>query len=128
MRSTCELETILATLAVGLVAVASILMTSSPGAAQAGPRASAVSLTESDRVAALENVQYALSELGDGASYVWHRGHGKLSGVIQPTQSFVDAKGRVCRHLVVLLSAGEKSRKTEAVACRLENGVWRFDG
>lgn len=127
MRSTCELETIFATLLVALVAVASILMTSSPGAAQAAPSASVISLTESDRVAALENVQYALTELGDGASYVWHRGNGKLSGVIQPTQSFVDGKGRVCRHIVVLLSAGEKSRKTEAVACRQDNGVWRFD-
>ncbi len=128
MRSTCDLESFFATLAVGLVAVATILMTSTPGAAQDGQRATVVSLTESDRVAALENVQYALSELGDGASYVWHRGHGKLSGVVQPTQSFVDAKGRVCRHVIVLLSAGEKSRRTEAVACRLENGVWRLDG
>ncbi|MBU1212295.1 MAG: hypothetical protein KJ587_13615 [Alphaproteobacteria bacterium] len=127
MRSTCEIETISATLLVGLVAVASILMTSSPGASQDAPPARGVSLSQSDRVAALENVQYALTELGDGASYVWHRGNGRLSGVIQPTSSFVDAKGRVCRHIVVLLSAGEKSRKTEAVACRLGNGVWRFD-
>lgn len=128
MRSPVDLQTIFATLAVGLVAVASILMTSVPGSAQEAPRTRTVSLDESDRVAALETVQYALSELGDGASYVWHRGYGKLSGVIRPTQSFVDTTGRVCRHVVVLLSAGEKSGKTEAIACRLENGVWRFDG
>lgn len=128
MRTSVDLETIFATLAVGLVAVASILITSVPGSAQQAQHPWTVSLDESDRAAALENVQFALSELGDGASYVWHRRHGKLSGVIRPTQSFVDTTGRVCRHIVVLLSAGEKSRKTEAIACRLENGVWRFDG
>lgn len=127
MRSNCEIETVIATVLVGFVAVAVILMTSTSGYAQARPAAHPTSLNEGDRVAALENVQYALSELGDGASYVWHRRHGKLSGVIQPTQSFLDSKGRVCRHVIVLLSAGEKSGKTEAVACRLENGVWRFD-
>ncbi|MBU2580999.1 MAG: hypothetical protein KJ622_04695 [Alphaproteobacteria bacterium] len=127
MRSSVDIETIFATMAVGLVAVASILMTSAPLGAQDGSRSRPVSLGADDRAAALESVQFALAELGDGASYVWHRGHGKLSGVVQPTQSFVDGKGRVCRHVVVLLSAGEKSRKTEAIACRLENGVWRFD-
>lgn len=127
MRSICELQTLFATLVVGLAAVVFIYITSTPGSAQQRPPAAAVSLTEGDRVAALESVQFALSELGDGASYVWHRGHGKLSGVIRPTQSFVDGKGRVCRHVIVLFSTGEKSRSTEAVACRLDNGVWRFD-
>jgi hypothetical protein len=84
--------------------------------------------SESDRAAALESVQFALSELGDGASFVWHRGNGRLSGVVQPTKSFLDADGRVCRHVIVLLSAADRSRQTEAVACRLENGIWRFDG
>jgi hypothetical protein len=27
----------------------------------------------------------ALTEVGDGATYVWRRRHGKLSGMIQPT-------------------------------------------
>mgnify|MGYP001030302460 FL=1 len=130
------LRTACATQVFGLVALAIPLMASDAAIAQANAKRSAdaavtasndMRFKRSDRVAALESIQYALSELGDGASYVWHRGHGKLSGVIQPTQSFLDTNGRVCRHVVVLLSAGPKSKKTEAVACRLENGVWRFD-
>lgn len=89
--------------------------------------AKARQFTADDRVAALESVHIALTEVGDGARYVWRGRHGRLSGVIQPTESFLDAKGRVCRHLTVLLTSGTKSKKTEAVACRLENGVWRFD-
>lgn len=135
MRPESCLEAIFATLLTGFVAVAVVLMSSVPGSAEPltlanknSSKAATKSLTRSDKLAALENVQYALSELGDGASYVWHRHHGKLSGVIQPTMSFLDGKRRVCRHIIVLLSAGSKSRKTEAVACRKPNGVWRLDG
>ena len=134
MRSESCLEAIVATLLTGFIAVAAILLGAAPGFAQSlpslekcAPRAAKVALTRIDQVAALENLQYALSELGDGASYVWHRHRGQLSGVIQPTMSFRDAKGRICRHLVVLLSAGDKSSKTEAIACRMDNGIWRFD-
>jgi len=81
-----------------------------------------------DKRAALESVQYALSEIGDGSSYVWHRGHGKLSGVVQPTQSFKDAQGRICRHFVVMLASGTYSKRTETVACRMDNGIWQLDG
>lgn len=81
-----------------------------------------------DKKAALESVQYALSSIGDGASYVWHRGHGKLSGVIQPTLSFKDAQGNVCRHFVVMLASGTYTKRTETVACREANGIWRLDG
>ena len=81
-----------------------------------------------DKKAALESVQYALSSIGDGASYVWHRGHGKLSGVIQPTLSFKDAKGNVCRHFVVVLASGTYTKRTETVACRMPSGIWRLDG
>ena len=96
--------------------------------AETSPRiAKARPFTADDRVAALESVHIALTEVGDGARYVWRRQHGRLAGVIQPTESFLDAKGRVCRHIIVLLNSGTKSKKTEAVACRLENGVWRFD-
>lgn len=134
MRQDSNIETILVTLLAGFVAVVAILLGATPGHAQTLPspenrasKAALVVLSRTDRIAALENLQYALSELGDGASYVWHRHHGRLSGVIQPTMSFRDSKGRVCRHLVVFMSAGEKSRKTEAIACRMDNGVWRFD-
>ncbi len=81
-----------------------------------------------DRIAALETVQYALSEVGDGSSYVWHRGHGKLSGIIRPTASFKDATGKVCRHVMVMLTSGKRTKKTEAIACRLKSGIWQLDG
>lgn len=142
MRYSAETKSVRAAILSGLTAFASVYMASSPSAAQALESAqiksadaaapevtkSAVHFSASDRAAALESVQFALSEVSDGASYVWHRGNGHLSGVVQPTQSFLDTDGRVCRHVIVLLSAGLKSRKTEAVACRLDNGVWRFDG
>ena len=85
-------------------------------------------LDQNDRDAALENLQLALSKVGDGASYVWHRSNGRLSGLVQPTSSFRNDKGAVCRHLVLLLTTGEKTRKTEGIACRLANGLWRLDG
>jgi len=84
-------------------------------------------LTRFDQVATLEAVQVALSRVGDGSSFVWHRRHGKLSGVIQPTMSFKKDDGRVCRHVVVLLVSGSKSKRTETIACRLNSGVWRLD-
>jgi surface antigen len=82
----------------------------------------------SDELATLEALHLALTEVGDGASYVWHRRNGRLSGVIQPTSSFVDRVGRVCRHLIVVLSAGAYSKRTEGIACRLATGVWQLEG
>lgn len=83
---------------------------------------------DSDRAAALESLQYALSHVGDGGSYVWQRSKSKLSGVVQPTRSFRNAKGRICRYLYVLVSQGERSSKTEGVACRLADGRWSLEG
>jgi Surface antigen len=85
-------------------------------------------LDEDDEIAALQSVQLALSKLGDGASYVWRRSHGRLSGLVQPTSSFRNDKGRICRHLVLLLTTGDKTNKTEGVACRADNGVWQLEG
>jgi hypothetical protein len=82
----------------------------------------------SDEVAALESVQIALTEVGDGASYVWHRRNGRLSGVVQPTSSFKDAAGHVCRHLVVMLSSADRTGRTEGIACRLADGRWQLEG
>jgi hypothetical protein len=82
----------------------------------------------SDEAAALEAVHLALSELGDGASYVWHRRGGRLSGIINPTTSFKDREGRVCRHLVMTLSAGPHTARTEGVACRMADRSWRLEG
>ena len=85
-------------------------------------------LDESDERAALEAVHVALTQVGDGATYVWHRGHGRLSGLVQPTTSFKDRAGHVCRHIVLSLSSGALSRQTEGIACRLADGRWQLDG
>jgi surface antigen len=85
-------------------------------------------LDNGDEVAALEAIRVALTEVGDGSSYVWHRGNGRLSGVVHPTSSFRDVSGRVCRHIVVVLTTGARSGRVEGVACRLSDGSWQLDG
>ncbi len=87
-----------------------------------------VMLDETDEIAALESVQFALSEVGDGASYIWHRNNGRLSGMVQPVTSFKDGQGQICRHVVVILTSGNNSKKTEGVACRLTTGQWKLEG
>ncbi len=81
-----------------------------------------------DIAATLESVQYALSNVGDGGTYVWRRAGSKLSGIVQPTRSFRNAKGSVCRFLVMLVSQGVKTAKAEGIACRLEDGRWNLEG
>jgi surface antigen len=85
-------------------------------------------LDENDEIAALEAIRVALTEVGDGGSYVWRRTHGRLSGVVQPTASFKDPAGRVCRHIVLSMSIGMATAKAEGIACRLANGRWQLDG
>jgi hypothetical protein len=85
-------------------------------------------LDRSDERAALEAVHLALTEVGDGSSYVWHRRNGKLSGIVKPTSSFRNARGLVCRHLEVWLTAGIYTRRIEGVACRQDDGVWSLEG
>lgn len=81
-----------------------------------------------DEIATLETLQLALSEVGDGSTYVWHRHHGRLSGVIQPTTSFKDTNGHICRHVVVVLTSGSRSERSEGIACRLPTGQWQLQG
>jgi surface antigen len=85
-------------------------------------------LDEIDEFAALESVQLALTEVADGSTYVWHRSHGQLSGLVKPTSSFKDARGSVCRHAVVALSVTDETKSTEIVACRLPTGIWELQG
>lgn len=126
-------------LAASLVVVAGVtlappLVLAEPGQATAEPAVPVARpdprtrLDENDRVAALEALQLALTEVGDGSSYVWHARTGRLSGVIRPTQSFKDPAGRICRHIVLLMTAGSYSRTTEGVACRLDSGIWQLEG
>jgi hypothetical protein len=81
-----------------------------------------------DEIAALEALQVALSEVGDGATYVWHRPGGRLSGIVRPTTSFRSREGKICRHLELLLTAGTFTRRVEGVACRLPDGIWSLHG
>jgi surface antigen len=83
---------------------------------------------DKDEIAALDAIRLALTEVGDGSSYVWYRHGGRLSGVVQPTQSFLDTRGRVCRHILVTLSAGGQSSRAGVIACRLSDGNWVLDG
>lgn len=85
-------------------------------------------LDENDEIAALEAIRIALTEVGDGASYVWRRTHGRLSGIVQPTASFKDPAGRICRHIVLTMSIGTATAKAEGIACRLADGRWQLDG
>ncbi|MEL6299313.1 MAG: hypothetical protein AAFV26_04090 [Pseudomonadota bacterium] len=85
-------------------------------------------LSAADRLATLEAVQLVLTEVGDGASYLWHRRHGRLSGLIKAERSFRNAAGTICRRLRVTLMSGPKSRSIRATACRSDDGRWSFDG
>jgi surface antigen len=84
-------------------------------------------LNEGDEIAALESVQLALTEIADGSSYIWHRNHGRLSGIVKPVSSFKDANGAVCRYAVVVLSSIDVTKRTEIVACRLPTGIWQLE-
>jgi len=81
-----------------------------------------------DRAAALESVQIALSRVADGSTYIWHRPNGILSGSVKPTVSFRRPSGQLCRHLVIEMSSEDDFRVVEGVACREPNGRWSLEG
>jgi surface antigen len=85
-------------------------------------------LDATDHMAALSSIHQALSATADGGSYVWHRSNGRVSGLIRPTSSFKNVEGSICRHLIVMLTTGQKTRKTEGIACRGAGGVWSLEG
>ncbi len=97
-------------------------------AVQKAQKRVAYSLSRADRIAALESVQFGLSRVSDGSSYIWHRSHGRLSGVVRPTKSFKDRAGKICRHFEVIYVSGDLAKRLETVACRLDNGVWEISG
>ena len=85
-------------------------------------------LDENDEIATLIGIQRALGTAADGTTYVWHRHNGRLSSIINPTSTFRNASGTLCRHIVVMLTTGHKTRKMEGTACRKKDGRWQFDG
>jgi hypothetical protein len=133
---------------IGAGALAVLLLTLAPFALHAGEpvqTASVVIDTESakppsgfaelrshldsgDRDLALNALQVALTELGDGATLVWRRPSRALTGVIKPVSAFRDDAGRVCRHLIYSLSLGAYVRQVEGIACRELDGKWTLAG
>lgn len=81
-----------------------------------------------DEIAALDAAHIALTEAGDGATYVWQRHHGRLNGSVRITNTFRAGDGRMCRHIVMSLTAGRYTRRTEGVACRDADRVWSLEG
>ena len=103
---------------------------SKPPAVSAKPKFAETNahLDENDEIAALEAIRVALTEVGDGGTYVWYRQHGRLSGIVQPTSSFKDPAGRVCRHILLIMTVGTARGRAEGIACRLGDGRWQLDG
>ena len=85
-------------------------------------------LDQSDRAAAMQALELALSELGDGVTLVWRRPERELIGRIKPVSAFRDDHGRVCRHVVYSLALGTYQRQIEGVACRESDGSWSLSG
>lgn len=85
-------------------------------------------LSEDDEIATLDAIRVALSEVADGSTYVWYRQHGHLNGLVTPTSSFKDGKDRVCRHVLLILSAGAQTGRIEGIACRSDAGLWMLEG
>jgi surface antigen len=85
-------------------------------------------LDRSDRTVAVQALELALSELGDGVTLVWRRPERELVGRIKPVSAFRDDQGRVCRHVVYSLALGNYQRQIEGVACRESDGSWSLSG
>ncbi len=81
-----------------------------------------------DHIATLQAIEIALTQAGDGATYVWNRGSGRITGAVRPTSTFRDADRRICRHLEMQLRLGAYVRRTEGIACRNTDGVWELEG
>jgi surface antigen len=85
-------------------------------------------LDQSDRVAAVQALELALSELGGGVTLVWQRPERRRVGRIKPVSAFRDDKGKVCRHVIYSLALGAYQRQIEGVACREPDGSWSLSG
>lgn len=94
----------------------------------AGYPAANLSLDGLDEIATLNALHVGLTEVPDGANFVWRRSHGRLSGIVRPLFSFRNASGEICRHVVVTLRAGDHIRTVEGAACRRPDGRWVLEG
>lgn len=96
--------------------------------APSGNSAANFSLGDLDEIATLNALHVGLTEVPDGASFVWRRSHGRLDGIVRPLFSFKNANGDVCRHVVVTLRSGDRERTVEGAACRQRDGRWVLEG
>lgn len=85
-------------------------------------------LDASDQLAALVALHFALSQLGDGSTYVWRKSSRDLSGAIRPTMAFRNESGQICRHVIYVLALGSYSKSIEGIACRDWSGRWTLTG
>lgn len=85
-------------------------------------------LDRSDRSLALKALVIAMRRLGDGETMVWRRPSRQLMGEIKPISAFRDAKGRICRRLIYMLSLGTYRKQIKGTACREKNGNWVLSG
>ena len=88
----------------------------------------AAKLEPDDPLAVLEAVGYALNEVGDGATYVWHRTDGPLAGNVRMAKSYRGEVGAICRKLTVTLILGKAVRPASFTACRDAGGQWVLGG
>lgn len=96
--------------------------------APGGNAAASFSLDDLDEIATLNALHVGLTEVPDGASFVWRRSHGRLDGTVRPLFSFRNASGEICRHVVVTLRSGDRERTVEGAACRQPDGRWMLEG
>ena len=85
-------------------------------------------LDEKDHLAALKALHIALSQLSDGATFVWRKKSRQLAGVIKPTMAFRNTEGQICRHVIYSLSLGRYVKSIEGIACRDTQGRWWLNG
>lgn len=87
-----------------------------------------LALGRDDETATLLAIAKTLSEVGDGATYVWQRADGRLSGTFKPVRTFRDQTGRLCRDLSIALTTAEYTRRMSGAACRAPDGSWTLKG
>ncbi|MGV1015667.1 MAG: hypothetical protein ACOYB4_11930, partial [Methyloceanibacter sp.] len=85
-------------------------------------------LEPSDRRTAVRALHLALSEVGDGMTFVWQRPVRELTGKITPVSAFRDGQGRLCRRVVYWLALGGYERQIEGIGCRENDGSWSLSG
>ena len=85
-------------------------------------------LDQHDQMAVFQAMHLALTEVADGSSYVWHRSHGRLSGVVQLNGTTRNGATSICRRMTIMLTSGPETRKITTSACRLADHSWQIVG